>query len=204
MKVRAVDLARSPPSNSGRKVRDVAFACGSGGTAAGLAVGMALCPALRGARLHAFMVCDDAAYFLDQIHLAVAGQVPDGAARGGVLARVRALLRFHDGLGEGGQYGVSTAAELRFLARVSRQCGIVLDPTYGGKAFYSLARMLATPAGRAHFVAPDSALFVHTGDLLQQKLRCLLVLGWHWSSWSLNSRARRRAPQWTACCAQLQ
>ena len=111
------------------------------------------------------MVCDDAAYFLDQIHLAVAGQVPDGAARGGVLARVRALLRFHDGLGEGGQYGVSTAAELRVLARVSRQCGIVLDPTYGGKAFYSLARMLATPAGRAHFVAPDSALFVHTGGM---------------------------------------
>jgi 1-aminocyclopropane-1-carboxylate deaminase/D-cysteine desulfhydrase-like pyridoxal-dependent ACC family enzyme len=76
----------------GKTVTDVAFACGSGGTAAGLAAGCRLCR-LGGndtlAKVHAFAVCDSAEYFydyLDEYILPDMGLMPEDAKRMGLQA----------------------------------------------------------------------------------------------------------------------
>ena len=62
---------------SGGRYLCIGQACGSGGTAAGLALGARLSGAAM--RVHAFGVCDDEAYFYDFINqlLAEAGVPPD-------------------------------------------------------------------------------------------------------------------------------
>jgi 1-aminocyclopropane-1-carboxylate deaminase/D-cysteine desulfhydrase-like pyridoxal-dependent ACC family enzyme len=159
----------------GGGITDIAFACGSGGTAAGLALGAALSAAAAegGAagdvRVHAFMVCDDEREFREHIGERIAAPLllpppagGDTAVAAAARAALDATLVFHEA--EGAGYGASTAEELRFLAQLARDTGMVLDPTYGGKAFFALARALADPAQAAHFRG-RRVLFVHTGGL---------------------------------------
>ena len=125
---------------------DVALACGSGGTAAGVALGVAL--AGLAARVTAYMVCDDEAYFSEHIsalcaELGVAG-TPE--------------LRFVQAKGAG--YALARPAELATLSAVARASGAVLDACYTGKAAHALlGEMAAAPeAWRGRRV-----LFLHTG-----------------------------------------
>jgi len=52
--------------------------------------------------------------------------------------------------------GSATVAAIRYLARNE---GILLDPTYSGKAFAVLLEMLK----RGDFKAEDQVVFLHTG-----------------------------------------
>jgi D-cysteine desulfhydrase len=132
---------------------EIVHACGSGGTAAGVALGAARFRVA--ARVRAVCVCDDEAYFRK------------------VIARIVAEARAHDpSLGEpsplvvddaarGPAYGVMDEAQRRFLVEVSRASGVVLDPVYTGKAMWGLAQAVR----RGDVARGARVLFLHTGGL---------------------------------------
>ena len=57
-------------------------------------------------------------------------------------------------------YARSTEAELRTLVNVAQRTGIVLDPTYTGKAFCGMMQELAANPLR---FSGRRVLFIHTG-----------------------------------------
>jgi D-cysteine desulfhydrase len=127
----------------------VAFACGSGGTAAGIALGLSRHPGVA-QRAAAFAVCDDRAYF-ERTIAAIAAEV---SALDPTLDDLSAL-DIYDAY-KGPAYGVSSPEQLAFVTRVARVSGLVLDPTYTGKALFGLSQLPNKP---------KRALFVHTGGL---------------------------------------
>jgi D-cysteine desulfhydrase len=136
----------------------VVYACGSGGTAAGLILGAKLLGlAERGIRLAAINVCDDRAYFVDAIGRICA----DAEARWQLGAHVtEADIEIVDGhVGRG--YARSRPEELATIRDVCRSDGIVLDPVYTGKAFHGMVTELA--ADPARFGA--AIAFLHTGGV---------------------------------------
>ena len=143
----------------------IVVACGSGGTAAGLALGCRL--AGMGSALHAVNVqhSPEAYYELIGREAAQLGATPE---RDGT---VREWLSIINGGGLG--YGVTRAAELAMIARVGQASGVLLDHVYTGKALYHFCEH-----ARAN---PDAfrgkrILFWHTGGLpgLQAKETDLL------------------------------
>lgn len=126
----------------------VAFACGSGGTAAGVALGIAHFGVAK--RADAFAVCDDKAYFEQRVATIVAEATrrrPDLGTPGS--------LNIHDAY-KGPRYGVMDAEQLDFLRRVTAETGLVFDPVYNGKALFGLSKLEDKP---------NRVLFIHTGGL---------------------------------------
>jgi D-cysteine desulfhydrase len=133
---------------------DVVVACGSGGTVAGLAAGIAA--AGLPARLHACGVCDDPAYFeafIRDEHLVPMG-VPGAAA-------IAASIHYLQAKGAG--YGISRPAELATCASVAASTGILCDGTYVGKALHAFVESVAANPGAWR---GRKVLFLHTGGLL--------------------------------------
>jgi len=135
-------------------ITDVVVACGSGGTAAGLALGVELSGlAAEGVRVSAFGVCDSPAYFHEYIDGLLGALGAEHASRD--------LLRVADAKGAG--YAVTREEELATTQAVAMETGVVLDPVYSGKAVHSLlGEMRADPRGWEG----RRVLFVHTGGLL--------------------------------------
>jgi D-cysteine desulfhydrase len=136
----------------------VVYACGSGGTAAGLILGGKLLGfAARGIRLAAINVCDDRAYFVDAISRICA----EVEARWQLGAHVtEADIEIVDGhVGRG--YAKSRPEELATIRDVCRSDGIVLDPVYTGKAFHGMVTELAADPQRFG----SAIAFLHTGGL---------------------------------------
>lgn len=146
----------------------IVFACGSGGTAAGIALGVALAygaatggDADKMPIVHAMGVCDDPDYFYDYV-AKIADEMGFTLSSMDSHDFVRKHLVVHQGKGLG--YAASTSEELDFVTKFAINTGIVLDPVYSGKALY-------------HFLAevvkndPDefrgkNILFWHTGGAL--------------------------------------
>ncbi|KAK9814762.1 hypothetical protein WJX72_011104 [[Myrmecia] bisecta] len=139
-----------------RPFTDIAMACGSGGTTAGLALGVHLSG--MGAHVHAFGVCDDPTYFYDYIDGLFAGT---GATPDAVGADARGMFSAHQAKGAG--YAISKEDELKTMMEVSMATGVVLDPVYSGKAVHGL---LATMRANAEQWRGRKVLFIHTGGLL--------------------------------------
>jgi len=126
----------------------VVFACGSGGTAAGVALGAARWDVAD--RAYAMAVCDDRAYFQSLCeNLMRDARVLDSTLGG--AAELLVEDRF-----KGPAYGVASEAQREFIRRVARASGLVLDPVYSGKALFALAQLEDKP---------KRALFIHTGGL---------------------------------------
>lgn len=134
----------------------IIHATGSGGTAAGLALGIRLFD--LPARAVTFNVCDDAPYFVDAI-----GNICE-----------RTIAEFHlpvdfdrnrdlhivDGyVGRG--YALSQPKELNLICDVARTEGIFLDPVYTGKAFFGMIQELKKDPE----VFGRRILFLHTGGI---------------------------------------
>lgn len=127
-------------------------ACGSGGTAAGLAVG-----ARRSAvatRVIAMAVCDDRATFEARVE-AIVGEMK---AKEPGLERIDAFEV--DDRAKGPAYAVPTDEQRALVVQVARASGIVLDPVYTGKAFAGLVAR----AKRGELDG-QRVLFWHTGGL---------------------------------------
>lgn len=126
----------------------VVFACGSGGTAAGVALGAARWNIAD--RAYAMAVCDDRSYF----QLLCEGLMREARQFDSTLGGAAELVvedRF-----KGPAYGVASDAQRDFIRRVARTAGLVLDPVYSGKALFALAQLEDKPR---------RALFIHTGGL---------------------------------------
>ena len=136
----------------------VVYACGSGGTGAGLIMGAKLLGfAARGIRVAGINVCDDRAYFVDQIGR-ICGDAEERWQLGiHVTPDDIDIIDGHVGAG----YAKSRPEELATIRDVCRSDGIVLDPVYTGKAFHGIVGELARDPKR--FGA--AVAFVHTGGM---------------------------------------
>jgi len=136
----------------------VVYACGSGGTGAGLILAAKLLGLeQRGIRVAGVNVCDDRAYFLNSI-----GQIcTEAEARWQLGAHVTEddidIVDGHVGAG----YAKSRPEELATIRDVCRSDGIVLDPVYTGKAFHGMVQELRRNPKR--FGA--AIAFIHTGGM---------------------------------------
>jgi len=126
----------------------VVHACGSGGTAAGVALGLKRHRVAQQAI--AIAVCDDRGYFEQTIARIVAEAVSldpslDPSARALVYDQWK-----------GPAYGVASDEQLDFIAEVAAQTGLLFDPVYTGKALFGLSKLEPKPR---------RVLFLHTGGL---------------------------------------
>jgi D-cysteine desulfhydrase len=152
----------------------VLFACGSGGTAAGITVGMALAfeseafqdtPAPS---VHAMGVCDSPDYFYKYV-ASIADEmglvVGDGDGDGGMTTEdyIRKHMIAHQGKGLG--YAASTPEELEFISTLALETGVVLDPVYSGKALYHFFTGVLN-GDEAESYRGKNILFWHTGGAL--------------------------------------
>jgi D-cysteine desulfhydrase len=138
----------------------IVHAAGSGGTGAGLLLGIALCGLPW--RVASVNVCDDRPYFVRRVReildeTASRFGLPEAAQLSAAGERV---IDIRDGyVGRG--YALSSPAELRLIAAACRAHGLVFDPVYTGKALHGLVSELqkdATTFG-------DRVVFVHTGGI---------------------------------------
>ena len=135
-------------AESGVAFDAVVCACGSGGTAAGVALGVAL--HMPGTRVIAAMVDTDP---FDVI-------VPEIMRESARLLDVRTELptpEFINLCGPG--YSIPSEEGNEAIAMMMRQEGILLDTCYTGKAFAGLVKR----AREGYFKPDDNVLFVHTG-----------------------------------------
>ena len=140
------------------------FACGSGGTGAGLALGVHFSGiGSCGCELVGLCVDSDPDAFHAKIDALFTAMAPDRAR---VLPPGVRLLRLEDAVGDG--YAKATDAELEFLCDVAQGTGVVLDPVYSGKAARGmLADLAAHPLPqRGGPRTKHRVLFIHTGGLL--------------------------------------
>jgi D-cysteine desulfhydrase len=126
----------------------IVCACGSGGTAAGLALGVAQYGVA--AHVDAIAVCDDRAYF-ETVTQRIARE-----ARELVSSLPSSLPLFIHDAYKGPAYGLMSDEQSAFLADVIRHTGLVLDPVYTGKALFGLSQLEPRPS---------RTLFIHTGGL---------------------------------------
>lgn len=126
----------------------VVFACGSGGTAAGITLGASEWEVAPQA--HAMAVCDDAAYF-ERVVGRIAVEAQALAPELDRQAKLTVVDRF-----KGPAYAVASDEQRRFIVEVARRTGLIVDPVYTGKALFALAKLEPKPR---------RVLFVHTGGL---------------------------------------
>jgi D-cysteine desulfhydrase len=136
----------------------IVFACGSGGTAAGLMLGAKLVGLTeRGVKVAAVNVCDDRAYFVRVIGAIAAEMTVRWSLAASLGDDDIDIVDGHVGRG----YAKSRPEELVTLRDVCRRDGIVLDPVYTGKAFHGMVTELARDRGRFG----ERIVFVHTGGI---------------------------------------
>ena len=131
----------------------VVHACGSGGTAAGVALGAARYEVARSVR--AMAVCDDAAYF----ERAIGRIVSEARAWDPSLGAPAPVVV--DDAAKGPAYAVSTPEQLGIIVAVARASGLLLDPVYTGKAMHGLELAVQ----RGDVARGARVLFLHTGGL---------------------------------------
>lgn len=134
---------------------DIITTIGSGGTTGGLALGVALSGLSARTKLHAFCACDDDEYFYREIDQLITNL--------GLSDRFKArdLVSVNDkyvGLG----YSISQREELELIIKVAQHTGVVVDPTYTGKALYGLIHEIKADPEKWK---GKKVLFLHTGGL---------------------------------------
>ncbi len=136
----------------------VVYACGSGGTGAGLVLGAKLFGlAARGIRVAGVNVCDDRRYFVDGIGAICADAERRWQLGANVTEADIDIVDGHVGLG----YARSRPEELATIHALCRTDGVVLDPVYTGKAFHGVVTELARDPARFG----SAIAFVHTGGM---------------------------------------
>lgn len=173
--INAVEELMNQWPNSGDEklsLDHVVFACGSGGTAAGICLGLALAhgaadEALREKRsgetpsVHAVGVCDSPDYFYDFV-ADIADEMGFSHSSSSSKDFVRQHMVAHQGKGLG--YAASTPEELEFVTSFALDTGIVLDPVYSGKALFHFLTEVLLKDKEAY--RGKNLLFWHTGGAL--------------------------------------
>ena len=131
----------------------IAYAAGSGGTGAGLEIGVRLL-GWSGARPLGFAVCNDARYFRETTArlCAEAGECAAG------LPSIAPEDVDIDAAAIGPGYALATDEGLDLVARAARLDGVILDPVYTAKAMVGLAAR-----ARSGALPGPRVVFLHTG-----------------------------------------
>ncbi len=136
----------------------IVYACGSGGTGAGLILAAKLWKLHeRGIRVCGINVCDDRAYFVEAISRICAEAEERWQLGANVTASDIDLADGHVGLG----YAKSRPEELATIRDLARADGLVLDPVYTGKAFHGMVTELKQDPHRFG----SAVAFLHTGGM---------------------------------------
>ncbi|MGB5324902.1 MAG: D-cysteine desulfhydrase family protein [Pseudomonadales bacterium] len=136
----------------------VLCATGSGGTQAGLTLGMHLFA--TGMPVYGINVCDDEQYFLDKVAQDIAEWQQLYPEQSRELDAQAISVNVIDGyVGRG--YALADETVFNTIGELAALEGIVLDPVYTGKAFNGLLREI--DAGR--FAGAEHLVFVHTGGI---------------------------------------
>jgi D-cysteine desulfhydrase len=153
----AQELADDLATQRSRKTT-IFYACGSGGTGAGLVLGAKLAGLTeRGVRVVGVAVCDDRDYFT-KVMLRITDELTSRWPLGTTISAGEIeILDGHVGLG----YAKSRPEELATIRDLARRDGVVLDPVYTGKAFHGVV----TELGRDRRAFGDRIVFVHTGGI---------------------------------------
>jgi D-cysteine desulfhydrase len=149
----ADDLATLPA-----RPTTIVYACGSGGTGAGLVLGSKLLGQARsGIRYLGVNVCDDRDYFVRTIG-AICRDFDDRFQAGAAVeASDIDILDGYVGLG----YARSRDEELSEIIALARREAILVDPVYTGKAYFAMSRELA----RDPSCFGQRVVFLHTGGV---------------------------------------
>ncbi len=136
----------------------VVYACGSGGTGAGLVLGAKIYDFdSHQAQIIGFNVCDDAEFFVQRIHR-ICEEV--AIATPSCPTVERSSIDMIDGyVGRG--YAQSSPAELECLRDMARRDAILFDPVYTGKAFFGLVSELSKNPEKFG----ERVVFIHTGGV---------------------------------------
>lgn len=149
----AADVAALRPAPT-----TIVYACGSGGTGAGLVIGARwLDFASKGIRVAGFNVTDTSEHFVAAIH-AITAAFDERHGTGTRIAQSE--IEIIDGY-VGAGYGKADPAELALIRDIARREGILLDPVYSGRAFYGMWKEIER--ARARF--GERVVFVHTGGI---------------------------------------
>lgn len=133
-------------------------ACGSGGTVAGIALGLDAHPLFRGTTtLDAVMVCDNEEYFKEYIADLYKELGLEEARARDVLERTTTFIQ-----GKGSGYAIPRDEELDTLISIAAESSIALDPTYTGKAMHYWLQHVRENADKYR---GKNVLFVHTGGI---------------------------------------
>jgi D-cysteine desulfhydrase len=142
-------MADGPPDT-------IIAATGSGGTLAGLALGLAAEQPGGPTQAIGVAVCDDAAYFTAIVERLIGDAAREHGAELAAHARYSVLEGF-----QGRGYALTTPDELAFLKETARRDGLMLDPVYTNKAFRALVLSLRADPRRFG----ERVVFIHTGGL---------------------------------------
>jgi D-cysteine desulfhydrase len=134
----------------------VLYACGSGGTGAGLVMGAKLLKP-EGIRVAGVNVCDDKPYFVAAIMRICAEAEAKYAVGAHVTEADIDIVDGHVGLG----YAKSRPEELATIRELCHSDGVVLDPVYTGKAFHGICMELDRDPKRFG----ETVAFIHTGGM---------------------------------------
>lgn len=141
-----------------KKSTTVLYACGSGGTGAGLLLGSKIFDfETMDTRVAGINVCDSAEYFQDRI-AAICENFAEMYP--GVAEASRDEVRIVDGY-VGAGYAKSRPEEIDCLREMARRDAIIFDPVYTGKAYYGLTQELAKDPR----CFGERVVFVHTGGI---------------------------------------
>ncbi len=132
----------------------IVVATGSGGTLAGLALGLELAGVPT--RVFGVAVCDDAATFEAIVERIAAEAQAAYHLPELTPGRYRVLEGF-----QGRGYGLTTEEELTFLLTTLHRDGLMLDPVYTNKAFLGLVGAIDQIAPQR----PARVVFIHTGGI---------------------------------------
>lgn len=168
--INAVDELMSQLQDINLPLDYIVFACGSGGTAAGISLGVALAfqalsrqsAALTIPKVMAVGVCDDPDYFYHHV-ASIADQMGLQNLSGGMSTEAFVRQNMNVFQGKGCGYAISTPEELEFAAHFARDTGIVLDPVYSGKALFAFVRLMEEDPA---CFRDKNILFWHTGGAL--------------------------------------
>jgi 1-aminocyclopropane-1-carboxylate deaminase/D-cysteine desulfhydrase-like pyridoxal-dependent ACC family enzyme len=136
---------------SALSIDEIFFSCGSGGTAAGLAIGkyISTSPILKNVQLSGYVAWETPEYFHRHVNEMLKLVGLDNEVKS------EEILRFVQSKGLG--YALNSAEELQVIREVARSSGIVLDGTYTSKAVTTFIKE-ERDEGR-------KCLFIHTGGL---------------------------------------
>ena len=138
---------------AGMAIDRVLFASSSGGTQAGLLVGMALADAST--QVLGIDIENEADALLADVR-----KIADACAQQVGLKRALRGDAFEIRSGYGGEgYGIPTPGMIEAVGLLARLEGIVLDPVYSGKAMAGLIDLVRA----GHFGSDETIAFIHTG-----------------------------------------